>query len=418
MEKHFYLTRIFSRDNYINWSKLEEMINTKNKNANKKFDYLYSMHEAFWHFEHYLNEICMKWNKTQEMTDPELFFTAIAFTDAVEKIKDFINLFEGTKLKIDFKGLLMSNISYLTSASLWNKKEDIDWQKTSLKTFGANHGQVNKNFNDPEFGILLLKGIRNKLIHPNSLHHGTIHISGNYTAQGNTINMKFFDFKSSFSNDVEFSLRKNIFIESMLLIQKSCLDHIDIWNKEIDLFGTKHFKSIPNKKAIIEKIDEHKYQSGEYHEFLCDQFDLVYLYKAGEILNNEKIKEFAVEGIYAHNLFIQVYNDNFYKHKFGDFYFKTVYPLYSKFIKDIVGDERCSYAVEKIGYWEDWDAKNWFPKVFEKVDDTIPNGPIKWRIIALCIKDLKWGELLSEIKENISFWEKMTMEERALLNFK
>lgn len=409
------LSRVFSNGgSKLEWGKIgDAFIYNGNK---KKFDFMYSMHESFWHFESSLSDIIKKWNKTGKMSDPDFIFTALAYGNAVEKLKkEFFNNLQLGKLKINLGDVIKKSLIFNDHFN-WNDDSLFILEKLgcfSEVEFKRFEGKVNRI----DLWLMILKNIRNKLVHPNSREYSTIHISGNYAQHGEGVNEEIFEFKSSFSNDISFSVRKDIFLLALNKIEQWCRKNIDKWNQEINniiIKGVKQF--CPEEKYVEKVLGDYVSNKTEEDPIMCERYDLQKMFLAATLLNNNDMKLYVVKVIQAENIFKSSFNYNFWRSKYGTFDLsKERWDFIRKFSPFSPG-----YASEKIGYWSEEESRRSFPKLFREVEMQIGGGErfsFNTRIIAICAKSINWEKHLIEISKDLDIWKAMSSEEINIIDF-
>lgn len=389
----------------------------------KRFDFMYAMHESFWHFKAMVDNAIFTMNETGTIDDEQLIITSISYADAVDKISNFLNLLNLGQIEADFKRVVKENI---VVQELYGQKMDYDWDNENhlkiLKDLGMYDAKKEQKMpSNISIWRLILKNVRNKLVHPNSEQYDTIHILGNSSSHffpTDISNKKYFKFKSSFSDDVQFAVDKNIFIHAIKELEKWCEMSVETWNKKILKKIVKESKVVvPSDAELKEALESHIRQSSEETPLLRGRYDLYKLYRAGKLLDNNQIVEYVFYVLKLESIFASIYNDNFWKSKFG----KSIYgDLKWKFIEEFNGQVSTGYASEKIGYWKDEQVEKWFPTICEKINFEIAGRyeyDYEERMIAICIKNLEWEKILKDAKHLFDSVRYVKKEKLSTLDF-
>lgn len=381
------------------------------------FDFMYAMHESFWHFEHTLNEIVKKINNNEDTSDAEFIISSVAYMNAIEKIDDFSDRLHLGGIDISFGNLIKECVSS-SHTILW-EKDKID----TLKKFGCYskiEQKIVSKMSDNDFWFVILKNIRNKLVHPNSSLYNTVHISGNYNSSslGSTINGKTFEFKRAFKYDANLVVNKDIYISAINQIEKWCRSKIGDWNKQINklIISNKNVYK-PTEKHVEKVLLEYIPYKTKVDKIMCDRYDLQTLYKASLLLKNSHMKSYVIKVIQAENIFKSVYNHDFWMSKY---YSINMRDQRGKFISKYHPISP-AYASEKIGYWNDRESSRYFSGVFEEVNKRIGGQQefsIDERIIAICAQQFNWEILEREISIDLAKWEAMSSDKLNSLSFK
>lgn len=413
--KKINMTGVFSNGgSAIEWGKICDAFIWKKQGS--PFDFMYAMHESFWHFEFTLNDMVNKLNENKEISDAEFIISSIAYMNAVEKVGDFLNRLQLEGMDMSFENLIKDSIS--SSHNLMWEKDKVD----TLKKFGCYSKKEEKiilSMSDIDFWFVILKNIRNKLVHPNSSLYNTVHISGNYNSSsvGPAINGKSFEFKSAFNYDANIVVKKDIYISAINEIERWCRTKIAKWNLQIN-------NLIISNREIFKPTDEHvekvlfnytPYNSKE-SSVMCERYDLQILFKASLLLGDENMKSYVIKVIQAENIFASAYNHDFWKTKY---YSINMRHQRGKFISEH-HPMSPAYASEKIGYWNDDESSRYFPMLFEEVNKRIGGKFVytfEERIIAICAREFDWEILESEITNDLQKWESMTIKQLNSLPF-
>lgn len=380
-----------SKEDVLNWSRIRKIIESR-----KQFDILYSMHETAFHFNDGFQNILNKY-KNDGLTNPEFVYTAIAFVDFLDKISKFNTFLNVKDAGPRFKSLIVKSVT------LKDKPLPRNERLINLINLMNEKNNVSHNRTESYYSRSILKIIRNKLVHPNSDKYKTIHILGNYSSLlGRYPIDHYFEFKSSFDTNKSFRVTKCIFIDAIYLLEKYVKRMVPKWNEaaKIMWLDIKKYKmpKYYTQRNIIEELKFYSYNDHERSALLQDSYQLADLYLIGKSLNNKDMMEFCVNSIYLQLYFGNFDNRNFHKLRTCDI---SLYQYRSNFIdfhhKACIDRSSSGYACEKIGSWEDWDAKRWFPNIFNKIDEIEPGDePYEFRIYKFIARQVDWKKMNQE----------------------
>lgn len=251
----------------FNWTnKNAKIAEIDSKKENNKRSFTNNIFESF----AYLNELYNKISFDENIDIIDFVISSIIFNSLIEKIQDIDTKFSSNILnKCNFSKIINNNFLLRNeNYELYAPNYNID--KIFIETYiGGN------NFDKEKYELLFLKGIRNKLIHPNGKMYNKTHMYsiGTY----NESKSKNFSFgECSFVESIEhtsptFFIKKTIFLEVIKEISEKFSKKI---SKSFDLY----IKADAERKNPSLELCSIKESNNKYKEYFEDWEDIYFLF--------------------------------------------------------------------------------------------------------------------------------------------
>ncbi len=208
----------------FNWTNKNKKIAEINqfKESNKK-SFINDIFESFLYLNNLYEEISFK----QNINIIDFVISSIIFDSLVEKIREIDTRFSSKILEMcDFGEIIKKNFKTEAENNLEKTSHTLD------KAFFERYiGKINHEIKD-NYELLFLKGVRNKLIHPNGKNYNKTHMY--FIGTHKESQSAWFPFgECSFVESIEnrsptFFIKKSIFVESIQKISEVFLKKMDI----------------------------------------------------------------------------------------------------------------------------------------------------------------------------------------------